>query len=82
MMISAHTDNGWTIQDTDMHGYLHTKQAFRHTQQQDIGFGPIMDGRGYLTTIGVGRRSIMDAGFMTISMAGFGCLVLNGRLHG
>lgn len=47
-----------------------------------IGFTQIMDGRGYRTTIGAGRHSIMAVGFMMTHMAGCGYPAMNGRRPG
>jgi hypothetical protein len=75
--------NGFIIHYTDISGIPMRKGASALTEQEDIGYGLMnMNGFGFPTIIGVGQLSTTDAGSTILIMAGCGCPIMTGLLHG
>lgn len=75
-------DSGSIIRDMGMHGYPAYPGISVPMPPTAIGCIPIMVGRGPQITAGAGRPFTMDAGPLTITMAGFGYLARYGHRHG
>ncbi len=81
MMALALMEIGSITRIMDMYGYQMNKISGL-TIITATGFIRTMDGHGCLVIIGAGRHSIMGVGYMTMLMAGCGCLVMSGRQPG
>ena len=85
MTASRLTELGWTCRIMVVVGNrLWSSQILFgvRTMIEGIGFTPIVGGIGIPDTPGAGRRSIMDAGAVTLALDGFGLRDGFGRRHG
>lgn len=74
-------EDGWITHNMVMSGCQMKPNSDRIIQTV-IGHIPIMDGRGYQLTIGVGPLSTMEDGFMITLMVGCGRLAMIGHQPG